>query len=909
MISDRLTRALARMVLASYITHLVAPVVHACEVLTLPPVDTLAKQKLVGRHFQPLKEARQPTAHVPAFVASPIDEERARLQAETYQYRLRVKTLNERDEQFQLKLSRKEKGSTGSFERLHTASINKGELTSTSSTVKDVEDDTLLNLFKSASFHKFIEGGSAVSFAWSISDLGILKLARDGTVFFDQASTSLLSAYDLVLKTSGELLLQTLGVAELTLQSPKTQILVAVATNHLHMDYDVINEGGLQVKQVTGQGTLTNHATLKLEGTQEKPAILGVSQVINRQVKGAYNEAKIEGSHLHITPENLTFYNGKDSTFTVGGKLTVEASPLESASFINNGSVYLHDATFNRDASNNGFWQAHDMTVSKNSFINNSFGTLKILNTLTAFSLFNQGDITAKNGIHLTRGHNTGTIKGDELKLEVGEKMTNVGNVSLHHLSGQGVFKNHMHLNFLGTSAELDIRQLINQTISKGRTALIKGKYLWFQKNNESFVNEVDSLVDAGLISFFGEEPKAASNPSVQNIGTISGGSLFTGPRSAENKGTLNLFHLKSEGVFENDGTLETTFLGMLKGKFHNKQRGDLKVERNFNIEEGILQNDGKMLSGTAKHLTNQFIQKSGELVNTGTWDHTGDIELGSTKVSNSGSLVWQNGTWTFAPQVFYNRGNWQLNQMECPQHLNIQNYGPLHLKDGSLDFGDLINHKDLEVSRGQYRFFGSFINHHVMRLLNHKWTFTEGTNNKAKLQLGEIECQKSYTHDVEAMPKAIRAEGDVTFTKRYQSNRTLNDLSNVIANGKVTFYCPGITTMQNYEFGNIGHLDLYVEGIFKVIHEFKVLALKLTVNGPLICGTNNTTLGTIAATEGALDITAHNIDARFGKIYGRGLTTLKSIKGNVQVGAPKQGYDQDLFDNVLAQYPTAAWL
>ena len=36
MLSDRLTRGLARVVLASYITHLFAPVVHACEIVSFP---------------------------------------------------------------------------------------------------------------------------------------------------------------------------------------------------------------------------------------------------------------------------------------------------------------------------------------------------------------------------------------------------------------------------------------------------------------------------------------------------------------------------------------------------------------------------------------------------------------------------------------------------------------------------------------------------------------------------------------------------------------------------------------------------------------------------------------------------------------------------------------------------------
>src|SRR5690606_25209154 len=95
MLSNRLTRIFSRVVLLSYLTQLLAPVAHAAETLTYPPINPLARDRLDGRHTRPpLKDIQRPITKTQKFVAPPIDEERARSEAETYQYKLRVKTVN-----------------------------------------------------------------------------------------------------------------------------------------------------------------------------------------------------------------------------------------------------------------------------------------------------------------------------------------------------------------------------------------------------------------------------------------------------------------------------------------------------------------------------------------------------------------------------------------------------------------------------------------------------------------------------------------------------------------------------------------------------------------------------------------------------------------------------------------------
>ena len=53
--------------------------------------------------------------------------------------------------------------------------------------------------------------------------------------------------------------------------------------------------------------------------------------------------------------------------------------------------------------------------------------------------------------------------------------------------------------------------------------------------------------------------------------------------------------------------------------------------------------------------------------------------------------------------------------------------------------------------------------------------------------------------------------------------------------------------------------------------------------------------MGTIASTEGPLTITAHSIDGRYGKFYGKGVTTLRSTKTDITLGESIRGIDEDI--------------
>jgi len=286
MLANIFTRVSARVVLVSYITQLLAPVVYACEVVrpdntpNIPVHDwrvpSPPRERVLQSAFQQSFDFKPSVQTIKSFSYTDclLDEEQARIQAKTYQYSLNIQTSSIENERFKLELSRKAKDSQGPFERLYADNITNGSLASSSSSNKDTDDDFLLNLFTGAAIHKFSQNGSTICFCWQIGN-AILKIAKDGTVFFDEGSVPLLSSYDLVLKTSGELLLLSLGVKKLTLQSP-TKIVGSVVADclqidHMGQDEFVVNEGGLQVKKLIGQGALINHATLNLNGTTKAP--------------------------------------------------------------------------------------------------------------------------------------------------------------------------------------------------------------------------------------------------------------------------------------------------------------------------------------------------------------------------------------------------------------------------------------------------------------------------------------------------------------------------------------------------------------------------------------------------------------------------------------------------------------
>jgi hypothetical protein len=905
-LQNKFFRAIAHIVLVSYSLQSLTPLAFACDVDHPPSV--------YNTHFQGFKPPKDiiqgplPTQDVSTLKASYIPSLDEMVKAQqiigqsqpttlgSYQYKIAIKTLNPDNKSTQFKVSRKSKISQKSFETLYTASVDQDRIIPFFTTATDAQEDIFLSLCKGASLVNYKND----SMVWHIPGFATINILRDGAVFLDQLSTSpFQSVFDLVLKTSQELFIQTLNVKSLALKSKKTHFSHAVVADHLHINHEAINESGLRVKQLTGEGQLINNAYCELQGTQAEPAVLGLRQVTNEKRTPTAEGAKIESTYLHISSTNQSFKNSEGGEIIIAERLSTDSvtefqASLTGAFLVNEGVFSVKEATLSRKASNNGFWQAHKMVVNEKPFINSSLSSLRILDQLTINSeLMNQGDIETKN-LSLAKGHNTGIIKGEGLILNVRGEMTNEGEIALQQLVGEGLFKNHRILNLLGPQEHttISVVQFMNKTENKRFRALLKGSSLNIERQNKSFINDQNADILVDYLSFQGNQVDALSY-TFRNLGVVK--ATF-----------IDLSHR----LLENAGKVLSTTLAIVGGKLHNLAEGIIEVLEAIKATKSHILNGGSLLTG-AMNGSQKFslLQESGEFKNEGKWSHEGHLKLDSGPISNHGTIVWRNGTLEFKPTKFLNYGQWLFENVSCASALEVQNDQTLELQNSSLSFTNLINNKSLILRSGQYTIIDALKNNSLISFQDNEWHFTDDDTSPALNRFalkneasknyssqGEIESQKDLTYDVQTLPIAIRSQEGILFTPRYSSSRALADLARVSTNkqGKVVFYTPAMTIIQDYDFANIGHLVLHVGGIFTTTHKLTAPTLTLDVNGLLTCGSSNTVMGEIASTEGPLSVMAHSIDNRFGKMYGKGPTFIKASQGNVLVGAPKLGVDED---------------
>jgi hypothetical protein len=613
-------------------------------------------------------------------------------QSKAYQYRLEIEAVDAKKDKFQIKLARKEKGSTKEFKTLLTAFVHQGKVDSSHS-MKESDKDVLLTLFKGASVHKLNESDITVL----IPGFGKLILTHKGTVIFDEDdTTSLLSTYDLILNASGKLHIQSLAVTALTLDAKKSKISGIVTTNDLCINHDVVNLMGLRAHSITGTGTLINQGRLELEGTAENPAILGIHEIINEKNKNHDLDPKIESTHLHITSTNKGFINGEDALFSVTGKLHVDQS--ENKNLLNAGQMIIRDGEIHRD------------------FINDAKGELTALEQLIVPMLLNQGDVEVKNLLKIKTCHNMGAIQGEIIDIE--EEVTNNGQVSLHKLSGKGTFTNHRSLEFLGHGGTIGVYDFANETSMEKKRATVKGGLITISENNRKFANSINSDIFCNdLCSARPKKHILGDNryQPIRNNGTIKTTSLTT-----------------DRWGFENFGVLETTSLTIPKGPFTNFFSGEMKVlgaitilsdEENILerilIDEGILRNEGniwvKDLLGSGK-FTN--IPRKGKIHFTGSQQNPSLVEIkefdGGFNHTQSfmcslyeTSLIWKNVNWT--PGAFNEyilplaNTCWIFDNVTCANPLTIHNHGTIHLKNSTLTFAHLLNHGKMSISGGKY--------------------------------------------------------------------------------------------------------------------------------------------------------------------------------------------------------------
>lgn len=803
-------------------------------------------------------------------------------QTEPCQFRLSVKCINPTTQEFQIKVSKK----LASQEKAET-----GYLRASFTKLEPPEGKSLFAPFR-PHFTRSTQNDTneTVCLAWAIPDFGILKVSRDGSVFFDQPEAeSCLIDHELVLKTSGKLFIQTLKVSHLVLKSSETQMCGAIVTHQLHMDHNVINEAGLSVHEITGKGHLINHGLIKFDGTKEQPGILGVFQVTNEKNSHLPIEAQIQGPYLRINDTTQTFLNNKAAQVNISEKLTLESVATNSTPLLNKGSMILNFANVSRPIVNSGFCQVNYLLItgSASPFTNTTWGELKSLSRLTIFSpLINQGEITAKSAINLASGHNTGKISGENLEINISDEFVNDGEIQVDQLSGDGKLRNHRDLIIKGSKVH-SIQGLTNETTSQHPAKIMGGR---LQLTRGLLVNATkSSIILTQDLSLEAPATTGSLEPS-RNAGTIKVGSLTLRSRPLENSGRLEM----------SAGSVTTS-------KLHNLATGTLHVNGPLTLIDSTLQNDGELIT------RGKFSQNAGDVNNSGHWDHEGDLDLGTTILRNgSGNIKtmisWKNGTVTSTHREHYNQGTWQFDTIRCSQPLTIHNYTHLYLRNSTMIFNHIVNHGLVALHGGQYRINVGLQNNGYLRFQDNNWTLSDNPANMDPHHLiltggygptGSIESQKQLIYDLKTLPKVLQSQGDIIFAHRYP--RSLADLQTVTSSGTIALWISAsvltscLQATPNYECAKAGHLDLHVEGALSINGSIKAPSLSLTVNGPLTVGSSNDTLGTIAATTGPLTLIAQSIDGRFGKIYGAGLTTLQSTKQDITLGAAVRGVDEEI--------------
>ena len=691
-----------------------------------------------------------------------------------------------------------------------------------------------------------------ISFICEISDFAIIKIAGDTSVFLNQAENSVLVENCLTLDTSGKLFIQTLKTQKLTLESEVTQLCGQVVAKRITSDKTVINDAGLIADEICGKGNFLNHGLCKAE-------ILQIAGIINRKHDEFPIEAKIEGPHIQVL--STTFLNDENAQLYTHGNLT-SRTPI-----VNKGSVVTGLAIVDEDVENLGSWESSRL-ITKKGFVNRNFGYLKLHEGLTADlgRFFNEGEVVSSRYVTVGSGENRGKIDTPELYIRQG--LVNTGRISLTTLSGEGI---------LGNRGSLVIRDI---SISSLHLLENDGKITGKGLHLKSLANE-----ERGEIVLEGNLDVA----DLKNMGKLTA-KVLTIPKSN----------------FENQGSIDVTCVHFKGTDVHNYPQGSIVVKENAVFEDINFKNYG---SFTVQKYLHTIL--GGKFTNTGTWIQDGNVELGTMTLQNRGTIVWNNGT-IFSHNICYdNYGNWQLNKMknDHSQPLLVRNHGTLHLRESTLTFSGLINNKNLIVSSGKYKVQQEFYHSGLLSFIDNEAFFTHVSEPttphylvlpREKVTLtGEIEYQKELRYAVRLLPPALRGQENLYLLDDFPHRRSFGDLRNISTPKRVSIAVSDMTELPTTEIVNIGHLELTTNK-FATSTSFKAPTLTIKVYGPLVVGSSNDALGTIAATQGPLTLEAKSVDARFGKIYGFGATLVYTTESDILVGASLWGVDDAIHQTCI---------
>ena len=488
--------------------------------------------------------------------------------------------------------------------------------------------------------------------------------------------------------------------------------------------HDFANDGSMDIANVRGDVTFTNHGQLVFQGTDTAPSLLDVQAFHNRKLKDASHKTEVKGTALKVTSRNQAFVNHPESEIKLDN-LEVQAYakpdtrvPGSSAvsRFTNKGVFQVKKADITRDrVENSKFFQAHQLTIKGGKFHNTESGRLKVLDSFDSTAhVVNDGEMDVKNLLKVMTANNKGIVKGDALKLDVEKQFESEGKVTVSALTGAGNFFNHHTLNFItapqGTSpaAQVGITQLVNETdADKDFSARITGGEIRVAASTMRFANKTGSAIKAKRLVMV-SSPSApgsflaapASSVAWAAPLTVNGKPAWQSWFNNDGDIIADIMDISRQAIWNGGTIMASTFMAHA-WSLVNETTGNLKVTDAFAVDAAQFDNEGNLATrGT-------FTQKSGQLINKNTWVHQGNpkgktvLALGTTTVTNTGKMIWQDSTWQAEGTPFYrNQGTWGLKGMTAVTKVKIANEGTaiLGLERSQASIGTFANGKDARI-------------------------------------------------------------------------------------------------------------------------------------------------------------------------------------------------------------------
>jgi hypothetical protein len=722
--------------------------------------------------------------------------------------------------------------------------------------------------------------------------------------------------------------------------------------NFMHANNLLVNEGEIsgdhqqiQAKEIQQKGAI-NSKTLTLK--VDEGSIAGT-------VKGQESTHLVIGKHVVI--EKKTRLEMPHLMISGTGRLENHAGSTDKAKFKITGT--LEFLQFAGELVNRGVIEAGKGIKGFCQSLANQ-GIIKTLHgfSLSLQTLFNdpKARLEGSGTITLANGQNKGFLGNEDLTLHVGgDTFENTGTVRVNHLTGSGHFWNAGLLFGNGTEknpAILSIESFQNKS-QEGSSASAKviGKYMTITEAVRNWQNE--GLIDIQHLTL----ERTAKDSFFSNKGEIRS-QYFLALHEVFKKGRTT----SDKQTIFNEGTMLVDFLDLKGIAFHNKDSSSLKVHQDASLIESTIHNKNEFavsgtLKGKATFLHNEGILfakgktklEGSELINDGKasfeeravlerihnrktlralkglslsseWQNSGTAEIhkGLTlkgfAFNNSGLLILLHANLRVASWSVRNDGEirfihsspaWHLNTLENRGTLRIEgdeffvesliNHGKTSFKPGAYTLANLENYKDLVLEgEGGWNIYESRPEDEendpkdatliVKSLYNDKHIIAEG----------------SLGFDHSAKTGKITSGGSITLTKKDEGLKP-QDLKEINARDSLRIEAKSFTVDQPTIL-DIPLLVLRLEDNFFVKSDFKVFGgLDALVNGLLMVGESNDHMARLV-TEGSLELLAKSIDARFGKIYGKGRTKITAYDKDVTVGSFTETSAYALWNQVLPQ-------